>query len=181
MARSPLDTIRSGAARAPRTLLLLSLLGLFACGEKKADAATSAGASASGAAASGGGTKTCPDGASFCFDLPAGFTAQPLQPLKVGGTMSVADAGKTKTVTLVWGPAEQFNSRKATVEMNNKGGKTEELAGGAGTYFEKVDGNVKWSQSVVKTSSEAVQCTGRQPSDGAGGELAELCRSVRAK
>lgn len=161
-----------------RTLLLVSLLGLAACGEKKADAASGA---ASGGAAAGGAAKTCPDGASFCFDLPAGFTAKPVQPLKVGGTLDVEDATKKKTATLVWGPAEQFNARKATLEGSNKGGKTEPLLDGAGEYLEKVDGNVKWSQSVVKTSSEAVQCSGRQPADGAGSELDALCRSVRPR
>jgi len=105
-----------------RTLWVLSSLFALSCGEAGKDGASSgASAGASGAAKpAGAGSKTCPEGGSFCLDLPAGFTAEPPKALKVGGTMDI-EGPRRQTATLFWGPLEQLPSRQSTMESGNKG------------------------------------------------------------
>jgi len=168
-----------------RTLLVLSSLFALSCGEAGKDGASSgASAGASGAAKpAGAGSKTCPEGGSFCLDLPAGFTAEPPKALKVGGTMDIEGPSK-QTATLFWGPLEQLPSRQSTMESGNKGKDSvkETFLDGKGWYYQADDENkVRWSQSLVTTATEVVQCSGRQPIDNASADLKALCLSVRPK
>ena len=98
--------------------------------------------------------------------------------------MDIAGPGK-QTATIVWGPLDQFASRQSTMEGGNKSGKEatkDTFLDGKGWYYQQADENsVRWSQSLVKTDTESVQCSGRQPVDDAGTGLKALCMSVRPK
>lgn len=137
----------------------------------------------------GGGTKSCPDGAPLCVNLPDGHKFDDPRNGAWGGNVSVVGADKNSIATLYWVKPEEFEGRillnQSKIKATN--GKDEQTLGGKGRYQEWDASDPKENKHFVdvyiKTDKNTLQCTGSTPKGDAKkiAALQAFCKSMTAK
>ena len=161
----------------------ISKAGLILC----AGLALAAGCNKEGGA--GGGTKTCPEGAPLCVNLPSGYTTDDPRSGAWGGNISVIAADKSQVAMLYWVKPEEFETRTAMSATKVKAtkGKDEQTLAGKGRYLEWDASDPKedhhFVENYIKTDKNTLQCTGSTPKGDAAkiATLQGICKSMAPK
>jgi hypothetical protein len=135
------------------------------------------------------GSKTCPDGAPLCVNLPSGHTLGDPRSGAWGSNITVFAPDKSQVAVLFWLKPEEFDTRIASKvpSVKTAKGKDEQLLGGKGRYLEWDATDPKedhhFVEIYVKTDKNTLQCSGFTPKGNAAkiAMLQGVCRSMVAK